>query len=60
MLLFEARHTPIMKGRMKVAVSGPHTDPPVSKAMAVNIFGDRKVSNIAKAYATTRNQNIGI
>ena len=57
---FDARQIPITKGRINVAVNGPHTDPPVSNAIAVNIFGEKKVSNIAKAYDTTKNQNIGI
>ena len=44
MLPPSALHVPTTKGRINVAVSGPHTDPPASKEVAVNIFGDMNIN----------------
>ncbi len=44
-----ALQAPMAKGRRKVAVMGPEATPPESKAMAVNIFGTKKVKSRAMA-----------
>jgi len=35
-------HAPTIKGRIKLEVSGPLATPPESKAIAVNIFGQKR------------------
>ena len=47
---FKLSQSPIRSGRIKLAVSGPHTDPPASNDTAVNIFGVIKVSSKAMPY----------
>ena len=44
-----ALHAPTAKGSRNVAVMGPEATPPESKAMAVNIFGTKKVRMSASA-----------
>ena len=45
---------PIANGSKKVAVIGPDATPPESKAMAVNILGEMKVSPNAMTYPGTK------
>ncbi len=46
----EASQTPIINGNKKLAVNGPEITPPLSKAIAVNIYGEKNVRASATAY----------